>query len=100
MEGCERRVVVALAMASLPTEAVDEMRVDAIGIEPSGHEIASAHPGSVAPVSQTQHGPGCAGGGGQHLHPLERFLDAARAQRTGIGEGAKEHGGDVPIHYR
>src|SRR5215468_4851481 len=100
MEGCARRVVVALAMASLPTEAVDEMRVDTVGIEPSGHEIASAHPGPVAPVSQTQHGPWCAGGGGEHLHPLERFLHAARAQGTGISEGAEEHGGDVPIHHR
>src|SRR5262249_51696662 len=31
-------------------------------------------------------------------HPLEGFLHTARTQRTGVCEGAEEHGGDVPIH--
>src|SRR5262249_27766179 len=96
----DRSVVVAFAIGSALTKAIDEMRVDTVGIEPSGHEIANAHPGSVAPISETEHGPRCPGGSGEHLHPLEGFLDAARAQRTGIGERAEEYGGDVPIHHR
>src|SRR5262245_11516305 len=99
MEGCARRVVVAFAMASLIPEAADEMRVDAVGIEPQSDEITSAHPGSMAPLSQGDPGPGCAACGGKHLHPLERLLHAARAQRTRIGERTEECGGDVAVHH-
>ena len=45
---------IALAIASVLTEAIDEMRVDAVGIEPPGHEVAGAHPGSVGPLPETR----------------------------------------------
>src|ERR1700691_1810562 len=67
-------------------EAVDEMRVDAVGVQRSGHQVARAHPGATGPLAE---GHSCSGRtcrGGHHLHPLQRVFDSARAQWMGIAE--------------
>src|SRR5262249_13642319 len=73
--------------------------VYAVGIEPPSDEITSTHPGSVAPLSQGDPGPGCAARGGKHLHPPARPLHAARAPRARIGEGTGGGGGGVAGPY-
>src|ERR1700739_2592493 len=68
-------VVCSVVIWLFLTKAVDEMRADAVGGESPGHEIPCAHPRSAGPVPKRHPGPGCAGGGGHHLHSFERFLD-------------------------
>ena len=44
--------------------------------------------------------PGAPEAAGHHLHPLQRFLHAARAQRVRIGERVEHHGRDVAVAHR
>src|SRR3990172_7750210 len=92
--------VCSVLIVSDLTESSDAMRVDPVRIEPPGHEIAGAHPGAAGPLPEGDPGPGRAGCGGKHLHPLEGFLHATGTQRMGVREGSQEHGGDVPVHHR
>src|SRR4029453_13961879 len=82
--------VCCVAMVLVLPEAVDEMRVDPVRIEPASYEVAGAPPGAAGPLPERDRGPGCAGRGGKHLHPLEGLLHAAGAQRMGVGEGAQQ----------
>src|SRR3954466_7925903 len=86
--------------SSFLTKSVDKMRVDAIRIEPAGHEIAGSHPGASSPVAERHPGTGRTRGGGHHLHPLECLLDAAGAQRMSVGEGTQQRIRDVVVDDR
>src|SRR5262245_11364081 len=92
--------VCSVAIVSVLTKAIDEMGIDPVRIELPRHQVASTHPGPAGPLPERDPGPGCAGRGGKHLHALEGLLHAAGAQGTGVGEGAQERGGDVPVHHR
>src|SRR4051812_4890674 len=87
-----------VATGLLLTKPVDEMRVDAVGVQFSGHQVSGAHPRATRPFAQGDTGSRGARGGGQHLDALQCLFDAAWAQRVGIGECAHQGGGDVPVH--
>src|SRR5258707_13501926 len=56
------------------SEAVDEVRVDAVGVQGASHQVAGTHPGAASPLAERHSGPGGAGGVGHHLNPLQRAL--------------------------
>src|SRR5205814_5038871 len=93
-----REVVVAID--SDLAEAGDEMGVLAVRIELAGDEVAGTHPAAPGPPPERDASAGRPARGGHHLHPLERLLDAPRAQRVGVGEGVQQGGREVTIHQR
>jgi uncharacterized protein (TIGR02453 family) len=68
-------------------------------VELPSDEVAGTHPTRVCPLPERQVGPRRAAGGGQHLDALKGFLDTARSQRMGVGEGMEEHSGKVAVHH-
>src|SRR6185312_17572489 len=45
------------------SEAVDEVRVDAVGVKGAGDQVAGAHPRAPGPLSERHASTGCAGRG-------------------------------------
>src|SRR5262249_5033855 len=84
--------------ASVLTEAVDEVRGRAVRIEPACDEVPRTHPPAPGPLPERQSGARGAGCRGHHLHPFERFLDAAGRQRMCVGERVQQHGREVTVH--
>src|SRR5262245_4620576 len=100
LPGAAPRVVTCVATASVLTEAIDEVRGLAVGIEPSRHEIARTHPAAVGPLAERDASAGSPRCRGYEFHSLERLLDALRRQGPSVGERVQQHRGEIAIDDR
>src|SRR5271156_1767287 len=59
------------------SEAVDEVRVDPVGVQRASNQVAGTHPGTAGPLTEGHASAGRSRCGGHHLHPFQRFFEAS-----------------------